>query len=168
MLLFLADHGCGLTREKKAEMMNIQTSAAYDFRPINEFNETVRRKSHLLDYATMDLLPHNRSKRAFSDHWREINGRRIYSVRTCSIYMQADQKLYMHVFNKEGNRDPVRTREEIVSLFYNHIKAVNHIYENTNFGGITGLNFVIQRTTVSILSFLLEFRKNIFIPGLLH
>lgn len=63
--------------------------------------------------------------------------------------MQADQKLYMHVFNKEGNRDKIRTREEIVSLFYNHIKAVNHIYENTNFGGITGLNFVIQRTTVS-------------------
>lgn len=42
-----------------------------------------------------------------------------------------------------------RTREEIVSLFYNHIKAVNQIYETTDFGGILGLNFVIQRTTVS-------------------
>jgi hypothetical protein len=55
----------------------------------------------------------------------------------------------MQIFNKEGNRDHVRTREEIVSLFYNHIKAVNQIYETTNFGGILGLNFVIQRTTVS-------------------
>ncbi|KAK6026548.1 Disintegrin, partial [Ostertagia ostertagi] len=40
------------------------------------------------------------------------------------------------------------TREEIVSLFYNHIKAVNEIYEGTNFNGIKGLHFVIQRTSI--------------------
>lgn len=78
------------------------------------------------------------------------------------MYLQADQKLYEHIKSKEGNNDPIRfvaflltslfrlcrTREEIVSLFYNHIKAVNYIYETTNFNGITGLNFVIQRTSV--------------------
>lgn len=42
-----------------------------------------------------------------------------------------------------------RTREEIVGLFYNHIKAVNQIYESTDFGGVRGLNFVIRRTSVS-------------------
>ncbi|TKR93500.1 hypothetical protein L596_007945 [Steinernema carpocapsae] len=77
-----------------------------------------------------------------------IDGRPIHRVRTCSIYIQADQKLYEHIFNKEGNRNDVRTREEIVSLFYNHIKAVNLIYESTDFRGIQGLNFVIQRTSI--------------------
>ena len=111
-----------------------------------------------------------RQKRALqSQTTKEHNGHRLYTVRTCSIYLQADHRLYMQIFNKEGNRDHVRcvrlniknyftccrrrlffrTREEIVSLFYNHIKAVNHIYETTDFGGVRGLNFVIQRTTVS-------------------
>lgn len=94
-------------------------------------------------------------------------------MRTCSLYLQADHKLYEHIKRKEGNNDPIRfcfelftepfvfvvlehillfhfrTREEIVSLFYNHIKAVNEIYEGTNFNGIKGLHFVIQRTSVS-------------------
>ncbi|CAD5207716.1 unnamed protein product [Bursaphelenchus xylophilus] len=142
-----ADHGCGLNSETKAAMMKIQTSAAYKFEPVNEYNETIRRKSHL-SFDLMDDRLNNRTKRSLPERILEVNGRKIYSVRTCSIYMQADQKLYVHVFHKEGNHDPIRTREEIVSLFYNHIKAVNHIYENTNFGGITGLNFVIQRTTI--------------------
>ncbi|KAI6223634.1 hypothetical protein M3Y99_01444900 [Aphelenchoides fujianensis] len=99
---------------------------------------------------------------------KEINGHRLYSVRTCSIYLQADQKLYMQIFHKEGNRDHVRTREEIVSLFYNHIKAVNHIYETTDFRGILGLNFVIQRTTIytnDSLAYALTFRD--FVGGTL-
>ncbi|KAK5981454.1 Disintegrin and metalloproteinase domain-containing protein 10, partial [Trichostrongylus colubriformis] len=85
---------------------------------------------------------HGRSKRAA----RDSNG--LYTVRTCSLYLQADHKLYEHIKRKEGNNDPIRTREEIVSLFYNHIKAVNEIYEGTNFNGIKGLHFVIQRTSI--------------------
>lgn len=77
-----------------------------------------------------------------------ISGHEIYKVRTCSLYMQADQKLWAQVFAKEGQRDATRTREEILSLFDNHLKAVNHIYAETSFGGINGINFVIQRTSI--------------------
>lgn len=42
----------------------------------------------------------------------------------------------------------LRTREEIVALLYTHIKAVNQIYEGTDFNGIRGINFAIKRTTI--------------------
>lgn len=29
----------------------------------------------------------------------------LYEVRTCSLYMQADQKLWDHIFNHEGQRN---------------------------------------------------------------
>ncbi|CAB3407228.1 unnamed protein product [Caenorhabditis bovis] len=121
-----ADQGCGLSERVKREMAEIQNSgeqATGDF---------------YSNYMTMK----GRSKRSTRDE----NG--LYSVRTCSLYMQADHKLYEHIRMKEGNNDPIRTREEIVSLFYNHIKAVNEIYEATNFNGIKGLHFVIQRTSI--------------------
>uniref|UniRef100_A0A915L4L2 Peptidase M12B domain-containing protein n=1 Tax=Romanomermis culicivorax TaxID=13658 RepID=A0A915L4L2_ROMCU len=40
------------------------------------------------------------------------------------------------------------TRNEIFALFNNHIKAVNAIYESTDFGGVRGVNFNVQRTTI--------------------
>ncbi|VDK41778.1 unnamed protein product [Anisakis simplex] len=71
-----------------------------------------------------------------------------FPKRACYVYLQADQKLYQHIYEKEGNLDPIRTREEIASLFYNHIKAVNQIYEGTNFNGVYGIKFVIQRISM--------------------
>uniref|UniRef100_A0A9J2P2U0 Disintegrin and metalloproteinase domain-containing protein 10 n=1 Tax=Ascaris lumbricoides TaxID=6252 RepID=A0A9J2P2U0_ASCLU len=71
-----------------------------------------------------------------------------FPQRACYVYLQADQKLYQHIYEKEGNLDPIRTREEIASLFYNHVKAVNQIYEGTNFNGIYGIKFVIQRISM--------------------
>lgn len=107
----------------------------------------------------------NRTKRSEKPDWREVRGRKIYEARTCTIYLQADHKLYEHIYNKEGNRDHIRfflpnliidniyfsnsrTREEIVALLYTHIKAVNQIYEGTDFNGIRGINFAIKRTTI--------------------
>ncbi|KAK6729782.1 hypothetical protein RB195_006685 [Necator americanus] len=118
-------HGCGLNDRVKREMERIQRSAEM---PSDVYT----------NYMTM----HGRSKRATRDE------KGLYTVRTCSLYLQADHKLYEHIKRKEGNNDPIRTREEIVSLFYNHIKAVNEIYEGTNFNGIKGLHFVIQRTSI--------------------
>nr|CDJ95916.1 Peptidase M12B and Blood coagulation inhibitor domain containing protein [Haemonchus contortus] len=118
-------HSCGLDDRVKRDMERIQRSAEV---PPDVYT----------NYVTM----HGRSKRAT----RDSNG--LYTVRTCSLYLQADHKLYEHIKRKEGNNDPIRTREEIVSLFYNHIKAVNEIYEGTNFNGIKGLHFVIQRTSI--------------------
>lgn len=118
--------GCGFSSRVRREMTDVQNSGeSTDF---------------FTNYMTMG----GRSKRA--NTLRDHDG--LYFVRTCSLYMQADHKLYEHIRMKEGNNDPIRTREEIVSLFYNHIKAVNEIYEGTNFNGIKGLHFVIQRTSV--------------------
>ncbi|KAJ1346476.1 Disintegrin and metalloproteinase domain-containing protein 10 [Parelaphostrongylus tenuis] len=108
-------NGCGLSDRIKREMERIQRSAEV---PTEVYT----------NFMTMQ----GRSKRATRDD------KGIYSVRTCSLYLQADHKLYAHIKRKEGNNDPIRTREEIVSLFYNHIKAVNEIYEGTNFNGIKG------------------------------
>jgi len=154
--------GCGLTKSVKAEMNEIQNSGEGPY--LSEYYQEEEFISHLsprhkdsyfdqlaANYSksrNKELLKPREKRNLKFSNFQEINGKRLYSVRTCSIYMQADQKLYEHVFNKEGNRDPVKTREEIVALFYTHIKAVNQIYESTNFGGITGLNFVIQRTTI--------------------
>nr|CDJ85980.1 Blood coagulation inhibitor domain containing protein [Haemonchus contortus] len=109
-------HSCGLDDRVKRDMERIQRAAEV---PPDVYT----------NYVTM----HGRSKRAT----RDSNG--LYTVRTCSLYLQADHKLYEHIKRKEGNNDPIRTREEIVSLFYNHIKAVNEIYEGTNFNGIVTL-----------------------------
>ncbi|PAV83358.1 hypothetical protein WR25_16106 [Diploscapter pachys] len=118
-------HGCGLNSRVRREMEFIQASAEVP-------------EDHYTNYMTMP----GRQKRSIRD------SQGLYTVRTCSLYIQADHKLYEHIKNKEGNNDPIRTREEIVSLFYNHIKAVNEIYEGTNFNGIKGLHFVIQRTSI--------------------
>lgn len=108
--------------------------------------ETVQRSVEApQDEYTNYMTMHGRQKRAARDQ------KGLYNVRTCSLYLQADHKLYEHIKKKEGNNDPIRTREEIVSLFYNHIKAVNEIYEGTDFNGIKGLHFVIQRTSVSLV-----------------
>ncbi|KRZ05584.1 Disintegrin and metalloproteinase domain-containing protein 10, partial [Trichinella zimbabwensis] len=89
----------------------------------------------------------HRDDEELSDRWkRSADG--LYDVRTCTLYMQADQKLWEFVYNHEGQRNSERTRNEILSLFNSHIKAVNTIYEGTNFNGIKGINFVVQRTTI--------------------
>uniref|UniRef100_A0A1I7X9E3 ADAM10 endopeptidase n=1 Tax=Heterorhabditis bacteriophora TaxID=37862 RepID=A0A1I7X9E3_HETBA len=118
-------HSCGMNDRMKQEMGKIQRSGEMP-------------REIYTNFMTM----HGRSKRSMRDE----SG--LYTVRTCSLYLQADHKLYEHIKRKEGNNDPIRTREEIVSLFYNHIKAVNEIYEGTNFNGIKGLHFVIQRTSI--------------------
>ncbi|KAI6222128.1 hypothetical protein M3Y95_00951500 [Aphelenchoides besseyi] len=143
------DHGCGLTKEVKSKMDEVQKSGEYvSHAQSTIYDEPIRKTSHLFPGHYKNET-NDRFKRELKfQTTKDIHGHRLYAVRTCSIYLQADQKLYMQIFYKEGNRDHVRTREEIVSLFYNHIKAVNHIYETTDFGGILGLNFVIQRTTI--------------------
>lgn len=52
----------------------------------------------------------NRARREvrFKNDVQDINNRRLYTVRTCTMYLQADQKLYESVYNKEGNRDHIR------------------------------------------------------------
>lgn len=103
-----ADHGCGLSREVKAEMEKVQTSGEFvSYAQSTLYNEPIKTRSHL--FMNRDgLESFNRTKRDSRYQTKEINGLRLSTVRTCSIYLQADQKLYMQIFNKEGNRDHVR------------------------------------------------------------
>lgn len=133
--------GCGLSDDVQRRMRAVQSSAIYE--------DEASGHSH-----RGQLLPLQRYH-LYEPRWRrdvgetkQINGKQLYTVRSCYVYLQADQKLYQHMYLKEGNMDDVRTREEIASLFYNHIKAVNQIYGDTSFGGITGINFVIQRISL--------------------
>ena len=52
------------------------------------------------------------------------------------------------MYENEGGRSDRRTREEILALFYSHVKAVNRICEKTSFNGVNGVNFIVQRTTI--------------------
>jgi len=67
--------------------------------------------------------------------------------RACSLYIQTDTYLWDHI-RKEVSTDS-KAREEIASLVAQHIKAVNHIYENSDFHGIRGLKFIVQRLRIN-------------------
>lgn len=67
--------------------------------------------------------------------------------RTCSLYIQTDTYLWEHI-RKDATTDG-KAREEIASLVSQHIKAVNHIYENSDFNGIRGLKFIVQRLRIN-------------------
>ncbi|KAG9510545.1 Disintegrin and metalloproteinase domain-containing protein 10, partial [Fragariocoptes setiger] len=67
--------------------------------------------------------------------------------RACSLYIQTDTYLWNHT--RRNNANDRDTREEIASLVAQHIKAVNHIYENSDFGGVRGLKFIVQRLRIN-------------------
>ena len=67
--------------------------------------------------------------------------------RACSLYIQTDTYLWEHI-RKDASTDS-KAREEIASLVAQHIKAVNHIYENSDFSGIRGLKFIVQRLRIN-------------------
>ncbi|GMR52113.1 hypothetical protein PMAYCL1PPCAC_22308, partial [Pristionchus mayeri] len=68
--------------------------------------------------------------------------------KTCTMHLKADHSLYRHILSKEGKNDPIRTREEIISIFYTHMKAANEIYENTKFKDVDGITFSVKQISV--------------------
>ena len=67
--------------------------------------------------------------------------------RACTLYIQTDTYLWNHTRRHHDN--DLDTREDIASLVAQHIKAVNHIYENSDFGGVRGLKFIVQRLRIN-------------------
>lgn len=67
--------------------------------------------------------------------------------RACSLYIQTDTYLWDHI-RRDSSTDS-KAKEEISSLVAQHIKAVNHIYENSDFTGIRGLKFIVQRLRIN-------------------
>lgn len=131
--------GCALDGETKEDMERVQRSA------VDAENGSSHRYAYGDDYTfSLSDFAGRRARRSIYD--RDAKNR--YKVRTCSMYFQADHKLYQEILKKEGNNDATRTREEIVSMFYTHVRAVNDIYENTNFNGVQGINFAVKRVSV--------------------
>ncbi|CAK5049746.1 unnamed protein product [Meloidogyne enterolobii] len=143
-----AHYSCALTKKLHQDMRKFQQSAIVDDDYILTENNLNNLTILDLEFERMHNSFNQRTKRSIKTDWKDVGGRRVYEARTCTIYLQADHKLYEHIYNKEGNGDHIRTREEIVALLYTHIKAVNQIYESTNFNGIHGINFAIKRTTI--------------------
>lgn len=67
--------------------------------------------------------------------------------RACALYIQTDT--YLWNYTRRHHDNDLDTREDIASLVAQHIKAVNHIYENSDFGGVRGLKFIVQRLRIN-------------------
>lgn len=136
--------GCGLTEEVRREMEKIQNSV------ITETDDDNSDSHQPYDSYFADIARNKRDIEDFRDPYgyRIIHSQKIYNVRTCTLYIQTDQTLYRMIYNQEGNKDEVRTREEIVNIINSHLQALNSIYKNTDFNGINGINFSVQRISI--------------------
>ncbi|KRZ52135.1 Disintegrin and metalloproteinase domain-containing protein 10 [Trichinella nativa] len=148
-----ASSSCGLHGRVRRTMQRFQRSAVveepqlFTYGSGHQWTGASRNADEAMQPWRKYVEKVHRDDEELSDRWkRSADG--LYDVRTCTLYMQADQKLWEFVYNHEGQRNSERTRNEILSLFNSHIKAVNTIYEGTNFNGIKGINFVVQRTTI--------------------
>lgn len=135
--------GCAATGKILKWMEDISVSASPEY----------ERPSSL----SQEKLQSNRVRRSPNSAYHNIYSReaqqhssyvaREAEKRACSLYIQTDTFLWNHIKNYEVTDTNVR--EEITSLISQHIKAVNHIYENTNFDGFRGIKFVVQRIKVN-------------------
>ncbi|XP_061414243.1 disintegrin and metalloproteinase domain-containing protein 10-like [Lethenteron reissneri] len=58
---------------------------------------------------------------------------------TCLLFIQAD-----HFFHKFYG-----SREAVIAQIASHVKAIDSIYQNTNFNGIRGINFMVKRVRIN-------------------
>ncbi|KAG8191817.1 hypothetical protein JTE90_022809 [Oedothorax gibbosus] len=148
--------GCAGTGKVLQWMQDVSTAA-------NPEDEKVHKKASEKDqYSFHENLI--RKKRNFPDpsysgkfhniYTRNAQQYNPYSMketntekRACSLYIQTDTFLWDHIRNYELSDTNIR--EEITSLVSQHIKAVNHIYENTDFDGFRGIKFVVQRIKIN-------------------
>ncbi|GAB1599513.1 disintegrin and metalloproteinase domain-containing protein 10 isoform X2 [Argonauta hians] len=90
-----------------------------------------------------------------SRYSRSVNQNKKGTVRdrTCTLFLQSDPQLWQYM-TEELKYNPTQARDEILSLFVNHVNAVKTIYEDTNFStydnslNYVGVSFVVQRTTI--------------------
>ncbi|KAF8366461.1 hypothetical protein PRIPAC_84290 [Pristionchus pacificus] len=77
----------------------------------------------------------------------KYNNKREDSSSFHSRIVQVDHKLYKEIFKREGKYCINRTREEIISMFYNHMRTVNDIYEKARIDGMPSINFSVKQIT---------------------
>ncbi|XP_075748140.1 disintegrin and metalloproteinase domain-containing protein 10 homolog [Rhipicephalus microplus] len=73
--------------------------------------------------------------------------RKTYVQRVCNLEIAVDHTLFEAVSSWQvGGPDKIiRARQELTSMVAKHVKAVSEIFGGTNFNGITGIEFVVQR-----------------------
>ncbi|XP_078479103.1 disintegrin and metalloproteinase domain-containing protein 10-like, partial [Lampetra planeri] len=59
--------------------------------------------------------------------------------KTCLLFIQTDHLFTQHY----GSRD------NVIAQIAGHVKALDAIYQNTNFNGIRGINFMVKRVRVN-------------------
>uniref|UniRef100_T1J2R6 ADAM10 endopeptidase n=1 Tax=Strigamia maritima TaxID=126957 RepID=T1J2R6_STRMM len=136
--------GCGVTDDVLKWMHNISNSAVEENNTMNDSKSSKpREKKAKTNYYSKDHQEHH----AFGSEGHSRAKRAVPKQRACSLYIQTDTLLWDHIHNQE--KDPMKAREEITSLIAQHVKAVNHIYQNANFTLYQGIKFVVQRITIN-------------------
>uniref|UniRef100_A0A1I8EV72 ADAM10 endopeptidase n=1 Tax=Wuchereria bancrofti TaxID=6293 RepID=A0A1I8EV72_WUCBA len=132
------NENCGLDHTTQQKMEILQNSVIFE----DEENEQSYRDGAFDErHDSNDLLKKMTLKQLTANGF-------IPSEHAMSTSRQIRSFTNMFMKKKEIWMTSGMTREEIASLFYNHIKAVNQIYESTSFGGINGITFVIQRISL--------------------
>ncbi|XP_065297900.1 disintegrin and metalloproteinase domain-containing protein 10-like isoform X1 [Dermacentor albipictus] len=77
--------------------------------------------------------------------------RKTYVQRVCNLEIAVDHTLFEAVASWQGNEHDkiLRARQELTSMVSKHVKAVSEIFGGTNFNGITGIEFVVQRLVIN-------------------
>ncbi|XP_034937515.1 disintegrin and metalloproteinase domain-containing protein 10 isoform X2 [Chelonus insularis] len=150
--------GCGIT-EQVAEWMNrIQNSADTSSpRPQSHSNvnksQLQKNTSSAQTWKEWESPGHKYTKEAnIRDHHRTPRATRPKedNRNTCSLFIQTDPFIWRHI-SEHLQRDPEKTREEILSLIAHHVTAVNYIYRDTRFDGKTehrNIKFEVQRIKI--------------------
>ncbi|XP_061773280.1 disintegrin and metalloproteinase domain-containing protein 10-like [Nerophis ophidion] len=61
---------------------------------------------------------------------------------TCQLFIQTDHLFYMHY----------KTREAVIAQISSHVKAINAIYQGTDFLGIRNISFMVKRIRINTTS----------------
>ncbi|KAL1431490.1 hypothetical protein MTO96_014135 [Rhipicephalus appendiculatus] len=77
--------------------------------------------------------------------------RKTYVQRVCNLEIAVDHTLFEAVSSWQGGEQDriLRARQELTSMVAKHVKAVSEIFGATNFNGLTGIEFVVQRLVIN-------------------
>ena len=153
--------GCGVSESTREWMETIQRSAEpTDIEPVVE-QQDLGRTEKLVDIkkSNPDLDPGPMYKYSAEANINNANqvAREKRAVpppnrnnrKTCHLYIQTDPLFWGHIYKQEKNE--AKTKEEILSLIAQHVKAVNRIYSDTEFNGRYGhhgYQFSVQRIKI--------------------
>ncbi|CAM9211911.1 unnamed protein product, partial [Lampetra planeri] len=109
-------------------------------------NHSVFHRMHSRQQQHAATEPTNTSSHHSSPRLRRALGP---EQKTCLLFIQTDHLFTQHY----GSRDNViaqhyGSRDNVIAQIAGHVKALDAIYQNTNFNGIRGINFMVKRVRV--------------------